>query len=110
MCDKIKPDCVDWPATVGFKDKKSKIPAVRNPFDVAANCNQAFLACEKVIGKPLHGLNGIDIQNCDLGGDKKAVKIQRNNLLAMVWQLVRQHALQILGNKSEADVLEWANK
>lgn len=110
VCDKIKPGCVDWPATVGFKDKGSKIPSVRNPFDVAANCNQAFLACEKVIGKPLHGLNGIDIQNCDLGGDAKAVKIQRKNLLAMVWQLVRQHALQILGNKSEADVLAWANE
>lgn len=110
MCDKVKPGSVDWPATVGFAEKGSKIPAVRNPFDVAANCKQAFLACEGVIGKKLHGLDGIDIQNCDLGGDKKAVATQRKNLLAMVWQLCRQHALQILGNKSEDDVIAWANE
>jgi len=110
VCDKVKPGSVDWPATVGFPDKGSKIKAVRNPFDVSANCEQAFIAVGKVIGKPMHGLGSQDIKNCDLGGSAKEVKVQRGNLLAMVWQLVRQHYMQILGNKSEKDVMDWCNE
>jgi len=110
VCDKVKPGSVDWPATVGFPTLGSKIPAVRNTFDESANCEQAFLAVGKVIGKPMHGLGSQDIKNCANGGSAKEIKVQRGNLLAMVWQLVRQHYLQILGNKSEKDVLDWCNQ
>lgn len=85
VCDKIKPGSVDWPETVGFADKGSKKKVCVNTFDDDANCKQAFDACGKVIGKTLHGLGGQDIKNCALGGSAKEIKVQRQNLLAMVW-------------------------
>jgi len=85
VCDKIKSGSVDWPETVGFADKGSKKKVCVNTFDDDANCKQAFDACGKVIGKTLHGLGGQDIKNCALGGSAKEVKVQRQNLLAMVW-------------------------
>lgn len=31
-------------------------------------------------------------------------------ILAIVWQLCRYHYLQLLGSKTEKDILEWANE
>lgn len=44
------------------------------------------------------GIGAQDIQE----GNKKLT-------LAIVWQLVRIHYLQIIGSKTEADIIAWAN-
>lgn len=45
------------------------------------------------------GIGAADIQE----GNKKLV-------LAIVWQLVRIHYLQIIGNKTDQDIIAWANQ
>lgn len=90
VCDKIKPGTVDW--------KKVCTKSKMTSFDHQYNCEMAFTACETVIGKKQHGLAGGDINR----GDKK-------NIIAIVWQICRQHYLQILGSKTEPQILEWAN-
>lgn len=32
------------------------------------------------------------------------------DILAIVWQLMRQHYLQIIGNKTDKEIIEWANQ
>jgi len=90
VCDKIKPGSVNWDKVV----KKQKM----TNFDHQTNCDYAFEVTEKVIGKKQHGLGGGDIRR----GHPK-------NVLALIWQLCRVHYLQILGNKQDRDVLQWAN-
>jgi hypothetical protein len=46
----------------------------------------------------LPGIGGTDL----LEGNKK-------NIIAMVWQIVRLHYLQIIGTSSEEDLVKWAN-
>jgi plastin-1 len=57
----------------------------------------AFDACGALKIK-LIGIGATDIQQ----GNKKLV-------LAIVWQLMRIHYLQIIGTKSEQDLINWAN-
>ena len=45
------------------------------------------------------GIGGTDI----LDGNKKQV-------IAVVWQLVRLHYLNIVGSKKEDDLVKWANE
>jgi len=47
----------------------------------------------------LVGIGGVDITK----GEKKLV-------LATVWQLVKVHYLTLVGNKTEADIVGWANE
>lgn len=44
------------------------------------------------------GIGGGDIRN----GNKKYI-------LAIVWQVMRDHTLQIIGGKTEKDLVDWAN-
>lgn len=83
VCDKIKPGCIDWPATCGFPNSNQK--TVRHEFDVAANCKQAFEGVEKVTSKKQMGLGAIDIQNANKGGNPREIKNQRQNLVALIW-------------------------
>jgi plastin-1 len=85
---KVNPNVVDWKA-VKMEPK--------NPFEVGLNCNQCFEAMKKM-NLRLIGLGPKDIQD----GMKK-------NILAFVWQLMREHYKQIIGNKTDADILAWAN-
>lgn len=92
--NKVEPGIVSW-------RKVSRNP--KNKFKKVANCNYAV-----VIGKQMKfslvGIGGVDILN----GNKKLI-------LAIVWQLMRRHTLNVLtaiggGRKAEeADIVQWAN-
>jgi plastin-1 len=85
---KINPNVVEW-------NRVEKNP--NNTFKKGVNCQVAFDACQKLKLK-LMGIGASDIQD----GNKKLV-------LAIVWQLVRIHYLQIIGNKTDQDIIAWAN-
>lgn len=85
---KINPNVVKWDKVV----EKTK-----NMYEVGNNCNVAFDAMKDMKLK-LVGLGPTDIQN----GHKQ-------NILAFIWQLMRVHYMQIIGNKSDADLIAWAN-
>lgn len=89
VIDKIKPGTVDW-KKVAMKPK--------NMFEAAQNCDQCIESCNKLKIK-LVGLGAKDIAE----GHKK-------NILAIVWQLVRLHYLQLLGSKTEKDLIAWVNE
>lgn len=46
----------------------------------------------------LIGIGAKDIQD----GNKK-------NILAFIWQLMRVHYMQIIGNKTDQDLIAWGN-
>ncbi len=93
--DKVEPGVVVW--------KKVNIHP-KNTFKKVANCNYAI-----VIGKSMKfslvGIGGVDIMNAN----KKLI-------LAVVWQLMRRHTLNVLtsiGNGKKADdkfIINWANQ
>ena len=94
--DKVEPGIVSW-RKVNMNPK--------NKFKKVANCNYAI-----VIGKgmkfSLVGIGGVDVLNAN----KKLI-------LAVVWQLMRRHTLNVLtsigsGGKKADDkfIIAWANK
>jgi len=87
--DRISPGSVDWKKV----DKTST-----NKFKKIVNCNECIDAAKKC---KFHivGIGGTDIHD----KNKKAV-------LAVVWQMMRHHTLAVLGNKTEDDLLKWANE
>lgn len=89
VMDKIKPGVVNW-KIVNTKCK--------NVFDRNSNCDE----CERVakdLGIKMIGLGSQDIRE----GRKQGI-------LAIVWQLMRFHYLQIIGSKSEGQLIEWVNE
>lgn len=88
VLDRLKPGSVD------FK-KVEKNP--NNPFKKGINCTQVVNVC-KNIGLKLPGIGGQDF----VEGNKKSI-------IAAVWQLVRLNYLQVLGTKTEEDLVKWAN-
>lgn len=68
-----------------------------NRFKKLTNANLA-VDIGKSFGFSLVGIGGIDL----VDGNRKLS-------LALVWQLVRKHTLQILGGWTEEKLLEWAN-
>ena len=87
--DKIKPGCVNWKLV----DKKPN-----NPFKKTTNCNEVIDASKK---SKYHivGIGGGDIRD----GNKKYI-------LAIVWQMMREHSLQVIGNKTEEELISWGNE
>ena len=87
--DKIKPGVVNWKLV----DKKPN-----NPFKKMGNCNEVIEASKK---SKYHiiGIGGRDINS----GNKKYI-------LAIVWQMMREHSLQVIGNKTEDDLIKWGNE
>ena len=85
---KINPNVVEW-------NRVEKNP--NNNFKKGINCQVAFDAAQALKIK-LIGIGASDIQQ----GNKKLV-------LAIVWQLMKVHYLQIIGSKSEQDLINWAN-
>lgn len=89
VMDKVEPGSVDW-------KKVEMKPTIK-----IKKMNNCGIAVE--LGKSpkfkftLVGIGGIDI----VDGNKKLT-------LALMWQLVRKHTLQLLGNKTEDDLLKWA--
>jgi plastin-1 len=86
--EKITPGCVRWKLV----DKKPK-----NPFKIQTNCDEVIEASKKSKYKII-GIGGGDIRN----GNKKYI-------LAIVWQMMRQHSLQVIGNKTEEELVSWGN-
>lgn len=88
LIDKINPGTVNWKMV----DKNAK-----NPFKATVNCNEVINASKKS-GYSIVGIGGADIRD----GNKKYI-------LAIVWQLMREHTLQVIGGKSEEELLTWGN-
>eukprot|EP01016_Furgasonia_blochmanni_P038559 TRINITY_DN467_c0_g4_i1.p1 TRINITY_DN467_c0_g4~~TRINITY_DN467_c0_g4_i1.p1 ORF type:complete len:380 (+),score=82.92 TRINITY_DN467_c0_g4_i1:644-1783(+) len=88
IMDRINPGCVDW---------KKVDPNPTNKFKKIQNVNYV-IEVGKSIKLTVVGIGGLDI----LDGNKKLT-------LALVWQLLRVHVLEILGGWSEEKLLEWAN-
>jgi len=86
--EKIQPGCVDW-------KKVDKTP--NNKFKKIVNCNECVDAAKKC-GFTIVGIGGTDVHD----GNKKLI-------LAVVWQMMKHHTLKVLGNKSEDDLIKWAN-
>ena len=79
--------------TVVEWDRVQKDP--NNVFKRGINCQVAIDACAK-LKLSLVGIGAEDIRD----GHKKLT-------LAVVWQLCRLHYLQIIGSKTEQDLLDW---
>lgn len=88
VIDKIQPGTIDW---------KVVNTSPKQIFDKNLNCNHAIESGKK-LGLKFIGIGGTDIT----GGNKKLI-------LAVVWQLVRLHYLKLVGDKSEDDLVKWAN-
>lgn len=88
VIEKIQPGVVEW--------KKIDL-APNNDFKKNINNNTCLDAAKKINVK-LIGVGGVDITK----GDKKSI-------LALVWQLCRLNYLKVIGNKTEDDLLKWAN-
>lgn len=86
---KINPNVVEW----------NRVEKNANSvFKRGINCQVAIDACKKM-NLVLAGIGAEDIRD----SNKKLI-------LAIVWQLVRIHYLQIIGSKTEQDLLKWANE
>jgi hypothetical protein len=88
VIDKQRPGIVDW--------KKVDLKA-KNKFSKMVNCNEAIAACKKI------PIDIVSTAGCDLAEPNKKL------VLGVVWQLMRESTLKILGNKKETDILAWAN-
>ena len=86
--DKIKPGCVNW---------KIVEQKTTNPFKMGVNCQEAVEAAKKS-GYKVIGIGGQDIRE----GNKKLV-------LGIVWQIMREHSLQVIGGKTEEELISWGN-
>ena len=89
MIDKIKPGTVEW--------KKVELKT-KNPFKIGVNCQEVIDASKR------SGYSIISIGNKDIQDGKK------KHILAIVWQLMRAHTLKIIGEKSEEELIAWANE
>lgn len=90
VMDRIQPGAVDW-------KRVEKKPGT-NKIKCQINCAEAVESAKRM--KCI--IPGIDSSQL-LNANKKAI-------LAIVWQIVRLHYLQLIGNESEKDLLDWANK
>ena len=87
--EKIRPGVINWKIV----DKKPN-----NPFKKTVNCNEVIDASKKA-KYHIVGIGGGDIRD----GNKKYI-------LAIVWQMMRDHSLQVIGNKTEEDLIKWGNE
>lgn len=88
VLDKVRPGCVDW---------KNVDETTKNPFKRGVNCQEVINAAKKN-GYHIVGIGSSDIRT----GNKKFI-------LAIVWQIMRDHTLQIIGGKSEEELVNWGN-
>jgi plastin-1 len=88
VIDKISPGSVEW---------KNVEKNTNNKFKKVANCNCAIDAMKKG-GFKVVAVGGMDIHD----GNKKLI-------LGLIWQLMRQHSLKIVGGKTEEELIAWGN-
>ena len=86
--EKVKPSVVNWKLV----DQRPN-----NVFKRLINCNEVIDAS---VRSKYHiiGIGGQDIRD----GNKKYI-------LAIVWQMMRAHSLQIIGNQTEEGLIAWGN-
>ena len=89
MIDTIKPGTVNW--------KIVELKNLKNPFKIGVNCQEAIDASKR------SGYNIISIGNKDIQEGRK------KHILAIVWQLMRAHTLKVIGERSEEELISWAN-
>ena len=89
MIDKIKPGTVNWKIV----EQKN----FKNPFKVGVNCQEAIDASKR---------SGYKIVSC---GNKDIQNGSKKHILGIVWQLMRAHTLKIIGERTEEELIEWAN-
>jgi plastin-1 len=90
IIDTIKPGTVNW--------KIVELKNLKNPFKVGVNCQEA-IDSSKRSGYKIVSIGNKDIQE----GRKK-------HILAIVWQLMRAHTLKVIGERSEEELIAWANE
>ena len=90
IIDKIKPGTVNW--------KIVELKNLKNPFKVGVNCQEAIDASKR------SGYSIISIGNKDIQEGRK------KHILAIVWQLMRAHTLKVIGERSEDELISWANE
>jgi plastin-1 len=88
VIDRVSPGSVNWKHV---DDKPNNI------FKKKQNCNVAIDSMKKG-GFKAPGIGGGDIYD----GNKKLT-------LALIWQLMRSHSLQVVGGKTEKDMVAWGN-
>lgn len=88
VIDKVSPGSVNW---------KQVDENPNNKFKKVGNCNVAVDSMKKGGFKAV-GIGGMDIHN----GNKKMI-------LGLIWQLMRSHSLQIIGGKTEEEMVAWGN-
>lgn len=89
VMDRIQPGVVDW--------KRVEKKPGNNKIKRQVNCAEA-VECAKRMKCIIPGIESSQILNAN----KKSV-------LAIVWQIVRLHYLQLIGNDSEDELVKWAN-
>lgn len=89
VCHRIDNATVDW-------SQPNMTP--KNMFHQNHNCDLAEQAM-RTLGVRMVGVGSQDIRD----GHKK-------NILAMIWQVMRIHYMKIIGNKTDADLLQWVNE
>ena len=82
----------------GMQNPKQIEKNPNNRFKQISNCNLIIDQAKK-IGIQIHGIAGVDL-----------VDSKKNLVLAVIWQVMRQHYLKVLGDKKEEDIVQWANK
>lgn len=89
VMDRIQPGVVDWKRT-------EKTPGT-NMIKKQVNCSEVVASAKRM--------------NCIIPGIDSSAILAANKkcVLAIVWQIVRMHYLQLIGNESEKDLVEWAN-
>lgn len=85
----INDKVIDW-------KKVENVP--KNDFGRNGNNGVAVAGC-KAMGLRMIGISGGDITK----GDVKSI-------LAMIWQICRLHYLKLIGDKTELDLVNWANQ
>ena len=88
MIDKIKPGAVHW--------KKVELKT-KNPFKIGINCQEVIDASKR---------SGYSIISF---GNKEIQEGKKKHILALVWQLMRAYTLKVVGEKSEEELIKWAN-
>ena len=86
--EKVKPSVVNWKIV----DQRPN-----NVFKRLINCNEVIDASKRSKYQII-GIGGQDIRD----GNKKYI-------LAIVWQMMRAHSLQIIGNQTEEGLITWGN-
>ena len=89
IIDKIKPGTVNW--------KIIEQKNLKNVYKVGVNCQEVIDASLR------SGYKIVSIGNKDIQEGKK------KHILAIVWQLMRAHTLKVIGERSEEELIEWAN-